>query len=96
MSSSSSEFSSNAFRPENVAALATFIAKSKDALAPVGGGTALETGFPLSQSVTTIDTSSLDRLVDFPARDMTVTVEAGMKVEEFIRTIAEEGLQASC
>lgn len=38
-----------------------------------------------------LDLSGMNRVVDYPARDMTITVEAGLTVETLQRTLAEEG-----
>jgi glycolate oxidase FAD binding subunit len=43
------------------------------------------------QSTETLITTSLSRIVDYPARDMTITVEAGLKVEELQRTLQAQG-----
>ncbi len=38
-----------------------------------------------------LGTSRLARIVDYPARDMTITVEAGVRVADLQRTLAAEG-----
>ena len=70
--------------PATVPELARFLeANSKGArnpVLPVGGRTSLGFGFaPLAGSLM-VATSRLDRVIDYPARDMTVTVEAGCRV----------------
>lgn len=42
---------------------------------------------------TIIDLSALGQVVDYPARDMTITVQAGMTFEKLAVTLAEEGQQ---
>jgi len=63
----------------------------KRALAPVGGRTALDFGGPLSKPALTIDMRRLERVVDFPARDMTVTVEAGIRIDRLAEVLKVEG-----
>ena len=62
----------------------------KRTLAPVGGRTALHYGFKAEPPRTVIAMSGLGRVVDYPARDMTITVEAGMRVDELQTTLASE------
>ena len=59
---------------------------------PLGGETAL--GFGLTPQVPGIGLSlaGINRVVDFPARDLTVTVEAGLTLASLSSTLAEEGL----
>ena len=61
------------------------------ALVPVGGRTALQFGYAATDPVTIIATGGLSRVVDYPARDMTVTVEAGLRVEELQKLLKREG-----
>ena len=61
------------------------------ALVPVGGRTALQFGYSATDPVTIIATGGLSRVVDYPARDMTVTVEAGLRVEELQKLLKREG-----
>ncbi len=58
---------------------------------PVGGRTALGFGFPADPSSLEVSTSRLDRVVDYPARDMTVTVEAGCRVASIQASLNSEG-----
>jgi glycolate oxidase FAD binding subunit len=50
------------------------------ALYPFGGRTMIDQGFRPSKPGSGVDLRGLDSLVDYPARDMTVTVRAGMTV----------------
>ena len=70
--------------PATVPELARFLAANskgaRNPVLPVGGRTSLGFGFaPLAGSLM-VATSRLDRVIDYPARDMTVTVEAGCRV----------------
>lgn len=60
---------------------------------PVGGATALDYGLTPKRPGTALSLAGLQAVVDYPARDMTVTVEAGMRVAELSRILAREGQQ---
>lgn len=62
-------------------------------LYPVGGATALDYGLTPKRPGTALSLSGLQAVVDYPARDMTVTVEAGMRVAELSRILVREGQQ---
>lgn len=64
-----------------------------EAIFPVGGRTRLDLGNPPIRSGRAVDLRSLQRVIDFPARDMTVTVEAGMTAAELQAMLARENLQ---
>jgi glycolate dehydrogenase FAD-binding subunit len=79
--------------PDNQAALAALVADAHDhgtAMYPIGGGTSLDYGLPATEPGIGISLSNLNRLVDYPARDMTITVEAGMAVDSLAATLAAE------
>ncbi len=83
------------FTPPSQSDLQHFLTENssgpKQALMPLGGGTALSFGGPLSKSAAAIDLTRLDRVVDFPARDMTVTVESGIRISRLAGLLAVEG-----
>lgn len=56
---------------------------------PVGGRTALHCGAAVNADVV-VATSELTRIVDYPARDMTITVEAGLRIDALQSTLATE------
>ncbi len=58
-----------------------------------GGRTALHLRKNSSESLLTLSTAELTEVVDYPARDMTITVEAGLRVEQLQQLLAEEGQQ---
>lgn len=62
-------------------------------LYPVGGATALDYGLPAKRPGAALSLAGLQAVVDYPARDMTVTIEAGMRVAELARVLAREGQQ---
>src|SRR5947209_9927715 len=57
------------------------------ALYPVGGRTMLGLGLPPSRSGWAVDLRGLCGVIDFPARDMTVTVQAGITLAELQRLL---------
>ncbi|MBA4018614.1 MAG: hypothetical protein C0483_15725 [Pirellula sp.] len=57
---------------------------------PLGGGTALHCAPIGKRQGCGIATTALNRLVDYPARDLTITVEAGMTVAALQQTLATE------
>jgi glycolate oxidase FAD binding subunit len=63
---------------------------SSQALYPVGGGTLLDLGLPPARPGQVVALRGLCRVVDYPARDMTVTVEAGMTLGELQQLLAAE------
>jgi len=63
------------------------------ALVPLGGRTAVHYGFPIAKPATVVSTLSLSRTRDYPARDMTVTVEAGMRIDDLTAMLHQERQQ---
>jgi glycolate oxidase FAD binding subunit len=57
---------------------------------PRGGETALDYGLAGKQPGETISLSKLNQLIDYPARDLTITVHAGMTVAEIQQILAVE------
>ena len=49
--------------------------------APVGGRTSLHSSGPLADKTILLSTNRLNQVVDYPFRDMTITVEAGIRIE---------------
>ncbi len=82
------------FTPTTQTELARFVAENsvgdKRTICPVGGRTALHYGLKVAQPQTVITMSGLARVVDYPARDMTITVEAGMRMDELQAVLASE------
>lgn len=59
-------------------------------LYPVGGGTLLGIGHAPTKSGIVVSTKLLDRVIDYPARDMTITVQAGITVAKLRSVLREE------
>jgi glycolate dehydrogenase FAD-binding subunit len=60
------------------------------AIYPIGGGTSLGFGVPAKKPGHGLSLVGLKKVVDYPARDMTVTVEAGITMVELNKLLATE------
>ena len=72
-------------RPQSVeeaGELVRHASASASALYPVGGQTKMALGNPPSRPGHVVDMRGLAQVVDFPARDMTITVQAGISIKE--------------
>ncbi len=81
-------------RPASVADLCALVRATRAAgrgLYPVGGRTALDYGLPPSKPGVACDTTALAAVIDYPARDMTITVQAGATVAALRAELAREG-----
>jgi glycolate oxidase FAD binding subunit len=65
-------------------------AASSTPVYPIGGGTRLGYGVRPKQPGLGLSLARMTALVDYPARDLTVTVEAGMTVAELVRLLAAQ------
>ena len=61
------------------------------AVAPVGGGTQLDLGMPPSRLDVVIETTGLNKAVEYEPADLTVTVEAGIRFDELQKLLGEQG-----
>src|SRR5437588_1408519 len=59
-------------------------------LYPIGGGTSFDYGLPAKASGNALSLQKLNRVIDYPARDMTVTVEAGVTMKALADLLATE------
>lgn len=57
----------------------------------IGGGTSLDFGHPARQPGIGLRLTALNRIVDYPARDMTITVEAGITLAALAAELARHG-----
>ena len=76
--------------PDEVGEIVRAAAAAGHAVFPRGGGTQTDLGLPPDREGVTLDLTALDRLIDYPARDMTVTVQAGVTVARLQQTLAAE------
>jgi glycolate oxidase FAD binding subunit len=60
------------------------------ALYPVGGQTMLGHGLPPTRPGVAVATQGLAKLIDYPARDMTVTLQAGIRIADAQKLFATE------
>jgi glycolate oxidase FAD binding subunit len=60
------------------------------ALFPLGGRSHLHIGQPPSRHGLGVDLTAFNAIIDYPARDMTITVQAGMPLAELARILATE------
>jgi glycolate oxidase FAD binding subunit len=60
-------------------------------VAPIGGGTQLDLGMPPQHIDLALETTRLNRIVEYEPADLTVTVEAGMRLAELQRILGEQG-----
>ena len=81
-------------RPTTLEALGEVVARrvlEGHAIYPQGGATALGYGGIPAKPGVAIDLRKLDRVVDYPAADMTITVEAGITLDRLRKVLAEHG-----
>jgi glycolate oxidase FAD binding subunit len=79
--------------PGSVAELGDLVRRAGvegQAVYPLGGRTALSVGLPPSRPGLGVDLRALAAVVDYPARDMTITVQAGIRIAELQRLLATE------
>ncbi len=83
------------FVPASTAELARFLSANaagpRTPVVPAGGRTALRSGDRLTAAAQLVSMSAMPQVIDYPARDMTITVEAGIRMADLQRTLAAEG-----
>jgi glycolate oxidase FAD binding subunit len=80
-------------RPASAAEASELIrvaAAAGHAVFPLGGGTQLDLGLPADRDGVTVELTALDRVLDYPAADTTVTVQAGITIERLRQALAAE------
>jgi len=81
-------------RPATVADVCGIVKEARAAkfgVFPVGGRTTLDVGLPPTNQGVALDTTALNRVLDYPARDMTITVQAGITLAALQAELAKEG-----
>jgi glycolate oxidase FAD binding subunit len=56
----------------------------------IGGGTSLDLGLPAKLDGIGLELTSINQVLDYPARDMTITVGAGITIEQLRQTLSPE------
>lgn len=79
--------------PPDQAAVAEVVRRAWESgtpIYPIGGGTGLHYGVRPKRPGLGLSLAGLDRVIDYPARDLTITVEAGVTVAELAGRLASE------
>jgi glycolate dehydrogenase FAD-binding subunit len=79
--------------PQDQAALVALVAEAHAAgtpMYPIGGGTSLDYGLTPVEPGIGISLANLNRIIDYPARDMTITAEAGITLDTLAKALAAE------
>lgn len=61
------------------------------AIIPTGASTKSAIGYPCIRPAVHLDTRALNQVIDYPARDMTITVQAGILMANLASILAKEG-----
>jgi glycolate oxidase FAD binding subunit len=80
-------------RPHSVSEIGDIVRRAAaegQAIYPVGGRTLLHIGLPPARPGVAVDLRGLAQVLDYPARDMTVTVQAGITVARLQSLLASE------
>ncbi len=75
---------------EEMGEVVTEACQAKQAIYPVGGATSLDYGLPAKTPGLAVSLQGLQRVVDYPARDMTITVEVGATMRQIAEVLAAE------
>jgi glycolate oxidase FAD binding subunit len=75
---------------ELAAVLAENASGPRRAIYPAGGRTAWTFGYAPEEPGVVLGTPGINRVVDYPARDMTITVEAGIRMDELATVLRGE------
>ena len=81
--------------PTTVAELAGLVQQAHDqetAVYPLGGQTAIHYGLAAKNDGWGMSTTKLNNIVDFPVKDLTITVETGITMQTLNDALAKEGL----
>lgn len=76
--------------PEEICQVVREAIPSGQVIYPVGGATSLDYGLPAKTPGLAVSLKGLHRVVDYPARDMTITVEAGVTMRQIAEVLAGE------
>jgi len=79
--------------PQEVAQTIAEAHGDKRPVYPIGGGASLDYGLPPQREGIGLSLSGLNEIIDYPARDMTITAEAGVGMQRLAQALAAEGQQ---
>jgi glycolate oxidase FAD binding subunit len=82
--------------PASIAELCEIVRRvgsEKQAVYPMGGRTMLHIGLPPTKPGIGVDLRKLDQVIDYPARDMTITVQAGITLAQLQEILRKEHQQ---
>lgn len=80
-------------RPASALELGEIVRAARDAnqaIYPLGGGTMRGLGYPPARPGQVVCLTALDQVIDYPARDMTITVQAGITIQRLQALLAGE------
>jgi glycolate oxidase FAD binding subunit len=80
-------------QPSSVAELGDIVRRAAadgQAIYPCGGRTMLDLGLSPTKPGVAVDIRKLDQVIDYPARDMTITVQAGITIAKLQETLRAE------
>ncbi|MCX7664135.1 MAG: FAD-binding oxidoreductase [Gemmataceae bacterium] len=81
-------------RPQTISEIGELVKQAAAegwALYPRGGGTQFDYGYPIEKAGMIVELGEIRKVIDYPARDMTITVQAGMTLEELSQVLRQEG-----
>jgi glycolate oxidase FAD binding subunit len=87
------KFAKATYRPDSVEDLCRIVreqAEAGHAIYPRGGGTALDYGGAPRRPGVSVDVRSLDQVIDYPAADMTITVQSGILMSTLGKILADQ------
>ncbi len=81
-------------RPSSVSELVTLVrsaASTHQAVYPIGGDTCPRYGLSATRPGCRVELGELNRVIDYPSADMTITVEAGITMQALANTLSQQG-----
>jgi glycolate oxidase FAD binding subunit len=81
--------SERALRPESVEELSHILATEPGTIVPIGSATRQEYGNPLRRLDYAIDTTALNGITEYVPADLTIHVQAGLRLQDLERTLSE-------
>jgi glycolate oxidase FAD binding subunit len=76
---------------EELSEVVSLAARAGLSVTPWGGGTHINMGNPPESLDVVVDLAGLNKVIDYPAADLTATVQAGVTFTELQKTLSDEG-----